>query len=272
MLLVLCADYSLWLGSEECHGQQVSLGGESGRVWSRPRLDANGEPSQQSLEKPTCKIAVRTHSILFSQSSDCRTALQHIFKFIDLICGWSRPPFVFDSQWESKVTQTFPALLPRCSFTLTVTSMHVWGLSRVWTKSATVTSADLSTSLNELCSIHTSFYRSAFCPTCAHICTQERIFESDVAWGYLADDLLHILSYSQSCLCTSYWSRPQLLRVFRPLRTPFLRHCFSFYVISDLITVCSCWCLALLLLFLSPPPAFDVCTPANLNDRGSLVS
>lgn len=185
MLLVLCADYSLWLGSEECHGQQVSLGGESGRVWSRPRLDANGEPSQQSLEKPTCKIAVRTHSILFSQSSDCRTALQHIFKFIDLICGWSRPPFVFDSQWESKVTQTFPALLPRCSFTLTVTSMHVWSLSRVWTKSATVTSADLSTSLNELCSIHTSFYRSAFCPTCAHICTQERIFESDVAWGYL---------------------------------------------------------------------------------------
>lgn len=92
-----------------------------------------------------------------------------------------------------------------------------------------------------------------------------QMLPEDIWCLYLADDLLHILSYSQSCLCTSYWSRPQLLRVFRPLRTPFLRHCFSFYIISDLITVCSCWCLALLLLFLSPTSSFRC---VHMEERG----
>lgn len=48
---LVAADCALRLGSEEHHGQQVSLGGESGGVRPVPRHDPHDEPPQQPKEK-----------------------------------------------------------------------------------------------------------------------------------------------------------------------------------------------------------------------------
>lgn len=63
------ADCALWLGSEEHHGQQVSLGGEVGWVRTGPGHDKHGEPPQLPMEKPTGETS-RTHTHMVLAKED----------------------------------------------------------------------------------------------------------------------------------------------------------------------------------------------------------